>query len=373
MVLDNPLQIQHDKNQELIMIPALDDFETLSAEDLSGKEDVLILKNKLIMREGEHNGVHYSWEELKKCIDSGEGSSLYYDHEDSASTWIGDVKNLRADDEQKAIFADIYVVDSVAAKKLRYGAKWGISPSIDAEKLVRDGKKYALDPKIISNSLVLRPAVRETMLNEEDRVIRRSKEKSMEEDLKREREINELAEKKAQKLFKEEKQKKEEDIKKLSDDEVVKNLQEKVDKYEAESLARKSQEVLDLGTGFGILVDGDLDGLKELNDEGRAFVSKVIGRVSDTLKLGEDKTKENYEAFKSEFMKKNLKATEDDVKVAFEKLQEDLKHGKKNPAGQKSPLGEVQDRLREDLSEQKAHTNKVNTDMLAHMVAQQSR
>jgi len=379
MPLQSLVQIEDSENHEMIVIPTLDDFETLSSDDLASKDGVLVLKNKLIMREGEHNSVFYSWEELKGAIETGEGAGLYYDHADSTGNWVGDIRNLRGDDTEKAIYADVHIVDPVAARKLRYGAKWGLSPSIDAEKLIRDGKKYALDPKIISCSLVLRPAVRETMLNEEDIAERRSKEKSMTEELeeKKAREIEELAKKKV---------KDDEDKKKK--DEELKELKEKVEKFENEDLERKSKEVLSHGVGFGILVEEDMDELKELSDKGRAFVSKVIDRVSETLKLDKedddddddddkDKSdlKENYIKFRARFMKKNPKATEADVKKAFAKLEEDAKNKKKKEypypyPKPKTKLDEDQERLREDLADREAYDKKVNAGMLALMQEQ---
>ncbi len=372
MSMESLIPLEDPKNQELLIMPSIDDFDTLSEGDLSSNSDsdVFILKNKLMMREGEHNGVYYSWEELKGCIETGEMAGLYYDHSDSTSNWVGDIRNLRGDDNQKAIFCDLHIVDPVAAKKLKYGAKWGVSPSIDAEKLIRDGKKYALDPKIISCALVLRPAVRETMLNSQ--IDERRLKKSMEETELKKREIEELALKKREieELAKKEIMEKA-DKEKLSQE--MKDLQSKVEKYESEDIGRKSTEVLNLGVGFGILVEEDMDELKELSDQGRAFVSKVIGRVSETLGLNKDDLKEN---FRVGFMKENPKATEADVNTAFEKLKEEnLKHQKDkdkylNPPVGKNKLSNSQDELREDLAEIKAREDEVNTDMLALMQEQ---
>ena len=370
MVLETPLQIESENAQEFVVIPSLNDFETLSAEDLGSKDEVLVLKHKLVMREGEHNGVFYSWDELKNAIATGEAGSLYYDHDDSASNWVGDVRNLMADDSQKCIFGDLHVVDPVAAKKLRYGAKWGVSPTIDAEKIVRDGQKLALDPKFLSFSLVLRPAVRETMLNSENRIEKEVK--SMEED---NRDIEELARKK--------KKKEEEEMQTEN-----KELRAKVEKYEAEELERKSQEVLSRGSGFGILSENDLDELKELSDKGRTFVSKVIDRVAGTLKLDEDDSeeeegeekedlKENYLKFRARFKKKNPKCTEADVKKAYAKLSEDLmkkkvkKYPYPYPEKKKDEMGEAQDRMKAELADEQAENDRINAETLAFMQEQQ--
>lgn len=354
--------------EELVVIPALQDFNNLSAEDLASKSDVLVLKNKLVMREGEHNGVYYSWEELKNAMSTGEGAGLYYDHDDAAVNWVGDVKNLRADDSSKCLFGDLQIVDPVAAKKLRYGAKWGVSPTIDAEKLVKNGKKYALDPKFLSFSLVLRPAVRETMLNSTLSDERGSI--CMEE---KEREMMELAQKKKQ-----------EDAR----DAELKDLRSTVENYKSEELSRKSSEVLELGKNFGILSDADLDKLKKMSDAGRAMLSEVINRVASTLKLGEEddgdsddedkkeELKENYLKFRARFKKKNPKATEADVKKAFAKLSEDLAKKKKKdlyPYPEKEKMSEAQDRMKQELSDEAAGLNSLNTDMLDFMRKQESQ
>ena len=155
--------------EELIVMPLGKDFEELSAKTKYplNKDGTLTLKNKLVMREGEHNEVYYSWAELKAGYMTGEGAGLFYDHEDSVKNYTGLVNNLKLNETTKEIYGDIHVTDKQAALNISLGAKWGVSPTIDAEKLLKDGKKYAMDPNFLSYSLVLRPAVRETMLNSE--------------------------------------------------------------------------------------------------------------------------------------------------------------------------------------------------------------
>ena len=342
MAPDNPIQQKSQTTQEFVIPPA-GKFESLSKEDLQSPGDVLVLKHKLIIREGEHNGVFYSWEELKQVVETGEGSSLYYDHDDSASNWVGDVKNLKADDASKSIFGDLHIVDPVAAKKLRYGAKWGVSPTIDAERVVKDGRTLALDPKIISNSLVIRPAVRETMLNSENTVEKEVK--SMEENNKRE--IEELA------------QKHEKEVNAINDKHTEElesekkkgnDLNEKVEKYEAEKLEQESSKVLELGSKYGILNEEDLSEIKELSDKGRDFVSKVIGRVAKTLKLDEGKDEDESED------KENEEKSKDEAK-----------------SGEKEELGESQKRIKEELSAKESSQEKVSKNMFEYMREQQSK
>jgi len=264
----------------------------------------------------------------------------------------------------------LHIVDPVAARKLRYGAKWGVSPTIDAEKLVRDGKKYALDPKFISCSLVLRPAVRETMLNE-DTDERRSK-KCMEEDKEKLREIEELAVKK--------KKKEEEEMTAEN-----KELKSKIEKYETAELERKSNEVLSSGVGFGILTEDDLSKLMELSDSGREFVSEVIDRVATTLKLKDSELSEEdlsaYTAFVKKFMKEKKGATIADAAKAWKKgkgkLEEENLAKKEKypyPYPEKKPkgeMGEAQERMKAELSEEQSRHDFINRQMLDFMQEQQ--
>ncbi len=335
MATDNLMQ-KNSQNTQAFVVPSIEDFEKLSAEDLQSNGEVLVLKHKLVMREGEHNGVYYSWEELKRALATGEGGGLYYDHDDAASNWVGDVKNLFADDAQKCIFGDLHIVDPIAAKKLRYGAKWGVSPTIDAEKIVRDGQRLALDPKFLSFSLVLRPAVRETMLNSENRV--KKEVKSMENN----KEIEELAQKnKTDMDAKDVKHKEELEAEKAK----TGALNSKVEEYEAKELEKNSAAVLELGSKYGMLNEEDLSEIKELSDKGRAFVSKVMGRVAKILKLDEDKPDEKTEEEKAE-----------------EEKKEDL-----------SKKDKPQERVKEELSAKEASQEKISKGMFEYMQEKQNQ
>ena len=182
---------KNDVRETLSMMPLNKEFEELSEQTKYSlnKDGTLTLKNKLVMREGEHNGVYYSWDELKEKFMTGEGAGLFYDHEDSVRNYAGLVQNLKANDATREIRGDVLVSNKQSALDISLGAKWGISPTIDAEKLLKDGKKYAKDPNFLSYSLVLRPAVRETMLNAEKNSATRG-EKKLEG---KEREMFELA------------------------------------------------------------------------------------------------------------------------------------------------------------------------------------
>ena len=318
--------------EELSVIPSANDFEKLSENDLENKTGVLVLKNRLVMREGEHNEVYYSWDELKAGYLTGEGAGLFYDHDDSVKNYAGIVKNLKLNEDTKEIYGDIHVTDKQAAINLRLGAKWGISPTIDAEKLIKDGKKYALDPKFLSYSLVLRPAVRETMLNSE------AHNNTTERRLKSMENKEKLEE--AEKQHKEEMEKKEGELKELR----LAN-----DKFKADGISRDSAKVMELGKQFGILADADMDKLKEMSDAGRSMLSDVIGRVAKTFKLDEDEVKDE---------KPEEKTEEVEEKKEEEKTDD---------------LASNQKRMKAELSENAVRHDSLSTSMLDFMRKQEKK
>ena len=326
--------------EELSVIPSANDFEKLSENDLENKTGVLVLKNRLVMREGEHNEVYYSWDELKAGYLTGEGAGLFYDHDDSVKNYAGIVKNLKLKEDTKEIYGDIHVTDKQAAINLRLGAKWGISPTIDAEKLIKDGKKYALDPKFLSYSLVLRPAVRETMLNSEE-----THNNTTERRLKSMENKEKLEE--AEKQHKEEMEKKEGELKELR----LAN-----EKFKADGISRDSAKVMELGKKFGILADADMDKLKEMSDAGRSMLSDVIGRVVKTFKLDEDEAKPDE---KTNEEKKAEEAKAEEAKKAEEEKTDDLASNQK--------------RMKEQLSENAVKRNSLSTSMLDFMRKQEKQ
>ncbi len=131
-----------------------------------------VFKNKLLMKEGEYNGVFYPKEEIMAAADDAAEKGLVYDHLDTAgegaSNWQGHVMNplwSESGPEGPGLYGDLKVVDKGCAQLLASGAKWGISPAIDYQKNEVDGQVIGSDLLWKSFSFVLSPAVRETMLN----------------------------------------------------------------------------------------------------------------------------------------------------------------------------------------------------------------
>jgi len=134
-----------------------------------------VIKNRLVMQEGEFNGVHYSKEAILKAVPQFENLGLIFDHKDTAgegaSHWAGRIENPHWDtlEQGEGVYADLVIVDKPCAQKLAAGAKWGISPTFNYEKNEVNGSILASDLIVKSCSFVLDPAVRATMLNSNQR------------------------------------------------------------------------------------------------------------------------------------------------------------------------------------------------------------
>jgi len=128
------------------------------------------IKNHILIKEGVHNGVYYPAQMLRLAVDQHEGLQVYLDHQDTkgqaALTWVGAIHNPKWSEKDKAILGDIDIVDPKYAMAIAYGAKFGLSATVDVDVQHLDGKDVATNPFFKSYSMVVDPAVRETMLNE---------------------------------------------------------------------------------------------------------------------------------------------------------------------------------------------------------------
>ena len=147
--------------------PEIDDINNISLP--------YTITNHLLIDHGVHNDVDYKTQILRMAVEQHEGLSIFLDHHDNniggtVETWVGEIKNPKWSDEKEGIVGDIEIVDPKSAMAIAYGAKWGISATVDVdtqENLNGDGMAIAMDPIFKSYSLVISPAVRGTMLNQE--------------------------------------------------------------------------------------------------------------------------------------------------------------------------------------------------------------
>jgi len=144
--------------------------------DIKNLKDVPLpytIKKTQLIKSGTHNGKFYSAQVLRMSVSQHEGLPIFADHHPSEQggnvrSWVGAIHNPVWNEADEAILGDIDIVDPKYAMAIAYGAKFGLSATIDVES-VEDtelNRECAIDPIFKSYSLVLDPAVRETMLNE---------------------------------------------------------------------------------------------------------------------------------------------------------------------------------------------------------------
>jgi hypothetical protein len=128
----------------------------------------LILKNKSLMPPGTYNGFYFSADVIKKGFDASDWNlkevrSLYEGHPSDPvpGEWVGEIQNPYFDDETGTIMGDVVIVDPANAVKLSYGAKFGISPSIEAITDSKVVKRFSMR----NFGLVIQPAMVRNYLN----------------------------------------------------------------------------------------------------------------------------------------------------------------------------------------------------------------
>lgn len=128
-----------------------------------------ILKKKMLATPGTWNGFVFTSESIKKAYETTDWEdkeirSLFTDHEDRKSKeWVGEVKNPVL--ENNTLYGDLIIVDKPTAIKLDYGAKFGISPSIDGDVDESMIKQFTFN----NFSVVINPAIKPAYINFADK------------------------------------------------------------------------------------------------------------------------------------------------------------------------------------------------------------
>ena len=158
------------ENRDLRMLSEKPDVKDL--KDLKDVPLPYTIKRHILIKEGVHNGTTYSAQMLRMAVDQHEGLQIFEDHKDTkgaaVQTWVGAVHNPVWSEADKAILGDVDIVDPKYAMAIAYGAKFGLSATVDVDLNNSKGKEIASDPIFRSYGLVIDPAVRETMLNENE-------------------------------------------------------------------------------------------------------------------------------------------------------------------------------------------------------------
>lgn len=137
------------------------------SQNLSDIEMPFRVENVTMMSPGTWNGKDYRPEEIKQAYnrtnwEDPDVKSLFNEHDDHDSRdWIGEIKNPRMDGDE--LVADMDIVTADEARKVAYGARFGISPKVSG----RDRADVMQDFGYDNFSLVLDPAVKTTYLNSE--------------------------------------------------------------------------------------------------------------------------------------------------------------------------------------------------------------
>jgi len=135
--------------------------------DLTDIDLPFTVENVTLMSPGTWNGKQYRLDEIRSAYertdwDDVDVRALFNEHDDHDSRdWIGEVRNVRMDGEE--LVADMDVVTADEARKLAYGARFGISPKVSG----LDRADVMHDFSYDNFSLVLDPAVKTTYLNSE--------------------------------------------------------------------------------------------------------------------------------------------------------------------------------------------------------------
>lgn len=154
--------------------------EMEKVEDINDIDLPMRIPDIPLMTPGRWNGIKWTGEEIEMAVENttfesqreNEGeieqnNALFFEHDDrDARAWIGEVENIRMEQvegEGRGVVGDLVIVDDDAAKKLAYGAKFGISAKVSGR---RDGDTLR-DFSFENYSLVLNPAVKTTFINSE--------------------------------------------------------------------------------------------------------------------------------------------------------------------------------------------------------------
>jgi len=186
-------------NENRALKKHMDISDKPEVQDLNNISLPYTVKDHLLIDAGVHNDVEYTAPILRMAVSQHENLPLFLEHDreteegGTTQTWVGEIKNPKWSEEKTGVIGDIDIVDPKSAMAIAYGAKWGISATVrvNEQPNMNGGAPIATDPEFVSYALVLTPAVRGTMLNQDQKIKGEEKEEkkmveelSLKEDLK---------------------------------------------------------------------------------------------------------------------------------------------------------------------------------------------
>jgi len=146
-----------------------DKYVQQDTQSLSDIDLPFTVENVTMMSPGTWNNKEYRAPEIKEAYNRTNWNdpdvvSLFNEHDDEDSRdWIGEIKNPRMQGDE--LVADVDVVTAEEARKLAYGARFGISPKVTGRDRNDVMRSFGYD----NFSLVLDPAVKTTYINSEQK------------------------------------------------------------------------------------------------------------------------------------------------------------------------------------------------------------
>ncbi|MFW6172919.1 MAG: hypothetical protein ACOC5T_04170, partial [Elusimicrobiota bacterium] len=129
--------------------------------------DFILIKDRVLLSPGNWNGLDFKKEEIEKAFQKTDWSNkqnyaLIYDHDERATNWLGNVKNIRIL-EDGTLIGDLEVFDrNIGLKLTKGGAKLGIS----AKLLGMENEKGEFVNFTFNNfSVVYEPACKKAYIN----------------------------------------------------------------------------------------------------------------------------------------------------------------------------------------------------------------
>jgi hypothetical protein len=106
-----------------------------SSLDYEDSGDFILIKDRVLLSPGNWNGLDFTKEEIEKAFQNTNWSdkqnyALIYDHDERATNWLGNVRNIRLLDDGTLV-GDLEIYDKeVGIKLTKGGAKLGISAKV---------------------------------------------------------------------------------------------------------------------------------------------------------------------------------------------------------------------------------------------------
>ncbi len=309
--------------------------------DLNDIKLPFIIEDVTLMSPGTWNNKEYRREEIQNAYnktdwEDSEVKALFYEHDDEDSrSWVGQVVNARQ--EGTKTIGDLEIVDMDLARKLAYGAKFGISPKVTGFDRMGALVNYEYD----NFSVVIDPAVKTTYMNSEDGdqddndILVNTK-------MSQDKEVEELSEETQHKLAKVVSKVEDADVQELSEilapflgmevSEIQPHLEDAVESYENED-DDDDEEEMDMEKVAKKAARSVMEEMQEDNEETEDDEEEVENSEDEDETKTDNEDDEEDEDTNSE----DLNSEEDDQTMD----KEDLKELK----------SEIVDDLKEELSE----------------------